>query len=334
VWTEQPLEGLLRQRLADLPEPAKTNLFVDYGEARRFVTEEISGYISTVEPDLTDHGDRHLADVMGKTKAVIGDEIDYFSPYELYVLAVSILFHDVGNLHGRKEHQRKVAGVYDSARKRDPRFATERTAVLAIAGAHTGCTRDGSKNTLGELGRLPFQGNPVRGQEVAAVLRFADELAERPHRTSAYMQNHGMYNPTSLIYHRYASISDYCVERGAGRIALTYNIDIQVGRDGLEAGQGAPLKDTLQLSYSRISKLDQERRYCKYYCDLLSVFRETGASFVFYHEGQQLDVDIAPIVISDLILPGEHTKGIEEIDKRYAIPTLVGALEDACKGTP
>jgi hypothetical protein len=332
VWSEQPLELLLQKSVKGLPEPARTDLIADYNTARRFVTEEITGHIATSEPDLTDHSDRHLADVMTRVRSLIGDATQYFDAYELYILAISILFHDVGNLHGRKEHHKKVAGVYDACRRREARFSTERNAVLAIAGAHTGTTKDGSKDTLRDVGRLSFQAHPVRGQEVAALLRFADELAEGPQRTSAYLQNQGMYKPDSLLFHRYAAISDYCID--TGRIALTYNIDIEHGKAELEAGHAVLLRHLLEFSYSRIGKLDQERRYCKHYCDLLSAFKETGAWFNFFYEGQKLDLGLQPIVISDLIVPGELTKQIEDIDTSYKVSALVGVIEGACARTP
>lgn len=332
MWSQQPLETLLQKRLQVLPEPAKTDLFADYNTARRFVIEEIAGYIATSEPDLTDHGDRHLADVMNRVHAVIGNS-GYFDAYELYLLAVSILFHDVGNLHGRNLHQKNVARVYDACRKREARFNTERNAVLAIAGAHTGSTKDGSKDTLRDVGQLTFQAHPVRGQQLAAILRFADELAEGPHRTSAYLQNQGMYKPDSRIFHKYATISEYSVDPGAGRIALTYNIDLERGQSALQAGDSILLADLLKFSYSRITKVDQERRYCKHYCDLLSVFKETDAWFNFFYDGQKLDLGLQPIVMSDLIVPGEFTKSIEEIDNKYKVSTLVEALERVCVTT-
>src|SRR5258708_3902132 len=150
MWSPQPLETLLQQRLGSLAEPSPTLLFADYTVARRFVTEEIAGHIGAVEPDLTHHSASHLAHVMTRTYSLIGEAKEYFTPYELYLLCVSILFHDVGNLHGRQEHQKKIATIYDSLRHRENRFRTERTAVLAIAGAHTGSTKDGSKDTLRE----------------------------------------------------------------------------------------------------------------------------------------------------------------------------------------
>jgi len=185
---------------------------------------------------------------------------------------------------------------------------------------------------LKELNRLSFHAQSIRSQEVAAVLRLADELAEGVQRTSAYMLNHGMYKPAATIFHKYASITEYCIERGDERIALTYDIDIGRGGGDLDAGHGVRLEDLLRFSYGRIIKLDQERRYCKHYCDLLSPFKETGAWFNFWFEGQQLDLDIKPIAISDLIVPGEFTKDIEHIDARYEISSLVSALDRACGG--
>jgi hypothetical protein len=333
VWSDQPLEDLLKKRLNTLPEPARTDLWPDYAVARRFVLDEIARYIPAAEAALTDHGPDHLADVMRRVHELIGDQSEYFTPPEIYVLNACVLFHDVGNLHGRKEHQKKIATIYDSCRKREPRFATERTAILAIAGAHTGAAKDGSTDTLGELDRLSFQAHPIRGRELAAVLRFADELAEGPHRTSAYMLNHHMYTPDSRIFHKYASVTEYCIERGAGRIAATYNIDLELISGSLEVGHGLLLADLLTFIYKRIAKLDQERRYCKFYCDLLAVFKETGAWFNFYHEGIKIELEIPPIVMSDLIIPGEFDKPIEQISPRYQISELVKALEIACRSS-
>ena len=204
MWSEQPLENLLRDRLGTLPEPDKTTLLTDYLEARRFVIEEIAGLIPAAEPNLTDHSENHLADVMKRARALIGEDVCYFDPLELYLLCISILFHDVGNLHGRGNHQNKIADIYNACRHQDHRFNTERTAVLSIAGAHTGFTRDGSKDTLREVYSFSFRAETIRGQQVAAVLRLADELAEGPHRTSGYLLNSGGYAPASQIFHRYA----------------------------------------------------------------------------------------------------------------------------------
>jgi hypothetical protein len=320
----------MRKRFQTDPLP---DLYTDYNDARRFVTEQIAGLIAASEPHITDHSDRHLADVMGRALQLIGTETAYFTPYELYLLAVSIIFHDVGNLHGRKDHQDKVARIYDSARRKEPRFATERNVLLAITGAHTGCTKEGGSDTLNAVGRLNFLANPVRAQELAAILRFADELSEGPHRTSAYHLNHGMYKPESRIFHKYAAASDYVVDPALGRIAITYSFDLERGAAGIEAGNGISLRDLLGFCYARAVKLDQERKYCKHYCRLLTGIQETGISLHFFFAGQKLDLDVPPIVLSDLVVPGESAKRIEDCDSRYDIQKLVTALSTMCEET-
>ena len=140
-----------------------------------------------------------------------------------------------------------------------------------------------------------------------------------------------MYKPESRIFHKYASISDYCIERGDGRIAITYNIDVEKVNNELRSSQDISLEELLKFSYLRILKLDQERRYCKHYCDLLSVFKETWVWFNFFYEGQQLELDIQPLVISDLIIPGEPAKPVEQFDGRYEISALMAALKAAAE---
>lgn len=331
TWAKQSFENRLDERLATLGEPLAEELQSDYIAARTFVTTQIANYIGTAEPDLTDHSAAHLADVMGRAESLLGSKSCYFTPHELYLLYISILFHDVGNLHGRQDHQRKIATAYDACRKRDARFATERTCVLDIAGAHTGAAKDGSKDTLNDLSRLSFRGQPVRSHEVAATLRLADELAEGVQRTSAYMLNHGMYQPESVIFHKYASTAEYCIDRNDGRIALTFVIDVEQQGDTLHAGNDVALEELLRFVYGRVTKVDQERRYCKHYCQALEPFKQTAIWFNLFHDGQRLDLSLDPIVLSDLVVPGEPSKPITDIDSRYDIPELMNVVAKACE---
>jgi hypothetical protein len=330
TWAEQPLEELLRERLNSLPGTAGQDLFSDYVSARRYVTEEVVEHIAHTEPDLTDHGARHLADVMRRASELLVSHHDQLTPEELYILCVSILFHDVGNLHGRRDHQRKISGIYAQARGTDARFKGERNAVLAIAGAHTGSTSDGSHDTLKDLNHISFQGTAIRARELAAILRLSDELAEGEHRTSAYLRNIGAYAPSSVVYHTYADVTDYSIQGNGGRIAITYTVDLELSA-GIPMVGTVSLSSLLELCYKRIVKLDQERRYCKHYCTLLSSFAETWAYFHFYHQGQPVGSALDPIVLSDLVVPGTPTATIEQLDARYGVSELVGRLADLCQ---
>jgi len=303
----------------------------DYVAARRYVIEQVVEHIGTAEPNLTDHGPRHLVDVMRRVNDLIGYSPEYFRPLELYVLAVSILFHDVGNLHGRVEHQKKIAQIYGQVRGESARFRNERTAVLAIAGAHTGTTKDGTRDTLGSVNRLSFEGETIRGQELAAVLRLGDELAEGPQRTSAYLQSISHYSPESAIYHAYANAVDYAVDnQPQGRIAITLNINLQRHDQTLFVAQGVTLEAFLKLSYHRIVKLDQERRYCKHFSPILRNLAETGAWFNFYYDHHPLDLRLEPIVLNDLVIPGDDSKEITHLNSSYEINALITQLTPLC----
>ena len=68
----------------------------------------------------------------------------------------------------------------------------------------------------------------MRLRELAAVLRFADELAEGPQRTSEFMQAEGLYESESQQFHDYANSTHILIDRGTNRIILTYEIGIGV----------------------------------------------------------------------------------------------------------
>ena len=321
----------LKTRLRELAGSAGDDLFSDYTAARKFVTEEVVEHIAGVDSNLTDHGPRHLADVMSRVMDLLSVGQHDLTPQELFILCVSLLFHDVGNLHGRKHHERNISGIYAQARGSDPRFKSERNAVLAIAGAHTGSTVEGSLDTLKVLDRLSFQGTVIRSRELAAILRLADELAEGEHRTSAYLRNIEHYSPDSAVYHAYAEVTEYSVQAqgSTGRIAITYTLDIEATDSVLSAG-GVPLDALLQLCYKRIVKLDQERRYCGHYCPWLRSLAETSTYFHFYYQGVRLSTDLESLVLSDLVIPGTPTTSVEQLDVKYVIQPLLDKLKALC----
>ena len=84
--------------------------------ARTALLDNILDEIRRQEPCLTDHGPEHVSDVLTKASQLLQDSPDYFSAIELYVLGLGILFHDVGNLEGRLEHNRRIAKYYDFVR--------------------------------------------------------------------------------------------------------------------------------------------------------------------------------------------------------------------------
>jgi hypothetical protein len=298
-----------------------------YLAARKSLVEEILEEIKAVEPTLTDHGPKHVANVLKNINLIIGNDISKLSGTELYCLTLATLFHDTGNLGGRHDHQHKISSIYDFVRKDGERFKQEKMIVLQVVAAHCGTAPDNSKDTLRFVDSTQLDGKPVNLRYIAAILRLADELAEGPQRTSLFMQQFG-YPADSRIYHDYANMTDVCVDAGNNRIALTYNVEVRI-KEGELLPDEDHLKQTIDFIYRRILKLDQERKYAKHYCALLNSLKEVSVFLCFWHLGEPIDLGLRPLILTDLTVPGDAHKQIQEYDKSYSIENLIVTIRDS-----
>lgn len=292
---ETDLEKMLMDKLQfdkEISEELKEQLLTYYKVAKDYLSRNIFGEIKAVERNLTDHSERHIVNVQNNAASLIGkDGNRKYNAVELYFLALSILFHDVGNINGRQDHNKKVTDIYNKIRNNDSHFYAERRLVVKVVGAHCGISSNGDKDTLNELEEKNDLFNySLRLRELAAVLRFADELAEGPQRISDYMIKNGKIDEESRIYHEYAQITQPFIDRGGSRIVVTYDID---------CCQFQNLEALLSFSYKRVLKLDLERRYCKYYAPILEVFKRTDISYEFSHNGEPLYLDLDKISLED-----------------------------------
>ncbi len=263
-WTDTLFEQHLTKTLTEkLPGqgPEYVSLYVS---ARTRLLDHVLEDIRGAEPQLTDHGPRHVRHVLENAFKLLQLNLDYFDPLEYYILGLSILFHDAGNLHGREDHNKRIGQFYDDVRS-GSEFAHEKALVVRIARSHTGRARNGSGNTLGDVPKLlHYRGEPIRARELAAIVRFADELAEGEQRTSQYMKKHDLYEPGSVPYHDYSASTAITIDGGNDRIAVTYQFDVLTD-NGIEK-ELAKLKKSLQFALKRLAKLDVERRYARYHC--------------------------------------------------------------------
>jgi hypothetical protein len=257
---------------------------------------------------------------------------------ELYVLGASALFHDVGNIFDRKEHQRQVSKIYDLVKPSSGghQDREEKKIIVDICQAHCGKALDGSQNTLRFVDeRSKLDGQEVRPQLLAAVLRFADELAEGEQRTSHYMIQQHNYSHDSILFHQYADCSNVDIDRQGGRIRLTFHISLACeGEGGTRDGSIIPitgLEELLKFIYRRIEKLNQERQYARHYCPLLGQFKETSASFNFWYRERQVPLDLSAVVLSDLVVPGDPLKTVIQSDSRYDPSAVISELSQAMK---
>ena len=322
------LEKMLFERLQkdeDLSTEARSQLLTHYFSAKGYLKRNIYGDIKGVEKDLTDHSERHIVNVQNNAAHLIGEVgLNRYNSVEFYFLALSILFHDVGNINGREGHNKKVTDIYNKIRNNESYFSQERRLILKAVGAHCGKSSKGDKDTLNELEeKSDLYEQSLRIRELASVLRFADELAEGPQRTSDYALEKGKYEEHSRIYHEYAQITRPFIDRGGSRVSVSYDIDKTRCND---------LGKLLEFTYKRILKLDLERRYCKYYAPILEVFKRTDVTLNFNSDGEPLELDLDLISLEDKYTYTDVNENeIERFQNRfpkYTIDSLLSKINN------
>lgn len=335
MWDERPIEQAMQRKLdSSLGNARGQECFADYIAARRSLVEDVLQEIKASEPDLTDHGPDHVANVLTNVERLLGADIDKLEAEELYALCVCVLFHDVGNIHGRNKHNRNISDVYEKVRKGEDKYRQEKLLVLTVAGAHSGKAKDGSSDTLKDVpSTMQLKGKQVRSRPLAALLRFADELAEGPQRTSAYRLERGMYKSKSKIYHSYASGTDVCIDREGNRIALSYHFHIKAkGRVLTLAGDpSVKLKEILDFTSQRVIKMNEERQYARHYCDWLTPFKELSVNLDFWHQGHQLNTGLGPLILSGLVVPGDAAASISTYNPAYSTKHLMASVAQALR---
>jgi hypothetical protein len=338
-WVETQFEKAMKAYFeSELGEVKAEELYGDYTSLRNaLVRDNFFKEIKAVEPYLTDHSERHIQDVLERAYKLIGDfKEQKLSAKDIYSLALMILLHDVGNIFGRDGHDSigKIAEVYNNYRQNPSNHREERKLVTFGASAHSGKSKKGCKDTLKYVEKGSIGGDEVNLPELAAILRFADELAEGKHRTCSFLIEHELIEKDSNIYHKYASITDIWIDRKLERIAITYYIDIDDSFNETE------LRELLAFTYYRAVKLDLERRYTKFYSDILKKIKRVTVQYNFTVNGIPMELDLAQIVFEDQYpIPGKDFLSTEaeaeeifmEKNIDFKLSTIVEALKTKIK---
>ena len=218
---------------------------------------------------LTDHGPQHIQTVMRRASSLLSHPAENFpqiTAYEAYLLLTAIHFHDVGNILGRVDHESKLAEVMEKLYTHTGEEMVERQAICKIAGVHSGKI-EGSRDTISTLPREELvRSHRVRYQALAALLRFADELADESHRADRTAEVLGLLPAESEIYHAYArSLHSVGVMPEQSLVDLKYSF---VKEDALRTFRKRISEDSVEEVYlldeifSRTVKMHFEREYC------------------------------------------------------------------------
>jgi hypothetical protein len=224
----------------------------------------------------TDHGSDHFDEVVRYAGLLLGlpksSDLGLTS-YEIYLLLCGIRLHDAGNINGRENHETQVSSMLDAYGGNIKFDTAELRLISQIAEAHGGRTLSGDKDTIGQL---PPDGTPIsattcRPRQVAALVRFADEICEHKSRAAThYITNSTLPDENKLFHYYAASIhgaaptEDRCFKL---RLMLEEKyLSEKYPLPSDEKGDRAE-KYLVDDVLDRISKLDRERRYCNQFLD-------------------------------------------------------------------
>lgn len=198
-----------------------------YTELQRHLNSELHPNVNTgaAAADsvwLTDHGAKHVATVIQRI-----DDLTYYgdkcvlSPYETYLVLVAAQFHDVGNLFGRSDHEKRARDImFDVPAAYLGEDNLEKRLICDIAEAHGGTNQLGERDTIGVL----KYDRPIK--KLAAILRFADELAEDSARTSrAVIKAIEAGTGDTNVFHLYADrLRRVAVDHENAGVRLTFEL--------------------------------------------------------------------------------------------------------------
>ncbi len=142
------------------------------------IESQLHGYI--------DHGPNHVTRILKLYEKILENNIPTLSHeevikdaslnfYEFYLLLCATVWHDVGNLLGRNNHNKNIVKIVE--RLKNHFFVDEdiKNYAFQIAKAHTG--EDGVRKEI-QLEDIDYKNEEINLRFLGAFLRFTDELEE------------------------------------------------------------------------------------------------------------------------------------------------------------
>lgn len=211
---------------------------------------------------LNDHGSGHVAMVAERAYMLLGEKAYELSGYEIFFLLLAIHFHDVGNILGRDEHEEKIDEVFDALGDVIPLDNVAKRLIREIAMSHGGKV-DGNKDTISYVREVDYvDGLRIRASLLAAILRYADEIADDKNRASSLLLKLGTIPPKNKVFHMYSLSLEPPVVNG-DTLILKYNIDEELVKNKVtKIDTEVYLYDEILL---RLQKCLCELEYCRKY---------------------------------------------------------------------
>ncbi|MBJ9957585.1 HD domain-containing protein [Acinetobacter courvalinii] len=326
-----PLEKQLQElatRSSDSFPRMPGNYFTQYNELVNQLKLEyyskIDAGLSANSPDhsfYTAHNSEHFDEVVRYAGELISksptSESFKLQPYEIYVLLVAIRIHDVGNVLGREEHEKKCFFILKNCHAGGANDV-EKKKIASIAQAHGGKTIWGDKDTIGALDERNSIGSIViRPRLLAALVRFADEVCENSSRATDL----NAIPDQSKIYHAYAGAItgnsfdgkwinlEFMVSQTLATETLnSYTYQEVEGEDGNLCKQEViTTVYLLDVIFDRLEKMNRERTYCNRFMKDVVYIEGIRAKIEIVDEHFDVVKTLKPIELTEQGYPGEDT---------------------------
>ncbi|MPM08895.1 hypothetical protein SDC9_55211 [bioreactor metagenome] len=300
-WLKKPKNGFLKRGGDKFPFFSKYHVFKDYLDngLQREVTKQAIYHEIQEKKELenviwlNDHGPDHIAAVVERASQLLDNGKEDTSNFmyslnarEVFLLLNAIQVHDVGNFFGRVGHEEKVLEAVNNGLTPILFDSTEAKYIYDIAHVHGGKVtyKNGSsdKNTIKKIKQhITSDGYDVRLQLLAAILRFADELADEKKRADILSLNNGSLTKGSEVFHAFSACLD-SVKVDHSKLIIEVHFKIPkkyatrkfgklISENGINKVVDCYLIDEI---YSRLLKMHQERIYCsKFWKSMIEIDR-------------------------------------------------------------
>jgi hypothetical protein len=208
---------------------------------------------------MNDHGDGHVATVISRASKLLRSPDD-LTPTEVFLLLGAIYVHDAGNSLGRERHEERLGELMPILGPFISDNPFEIRLIAQIARAHGGQV-DGDKDTISSLSeKAALNEESVNLQRIAALLRFADEIADDHTRAARFLLDQGRVPSSSVQHHRYSeALGSVNINLDERIIELTFNVSAQHAIARLDSAPAIYLFDEILV---RVKKVFTERTYC------------------------------------------------------------------------
>lgn len=310
--------------LEDATRSRLTGAYDELWPRYEMVVKDFKGsakFVNSKNPEFTDHGEGHIIDVQKTIYSMIEVCIEKFSPLELYILCLASYFHDWGNIITRQNHRDYAYRFYNGIFPNAQRDMQESAILDKLVRSHTGISSSGDKDTLKDVSeKMSLHGSYINARRLAAILRFADELAESPNRTNVNYVASRKINKNSLCHHLYANCIDISCKTQEGRILIDLHIGFSIQHKEYQAvfvgtGKKVSLSQFIDCLEKKLRKVDEERKYANYYLKDFLHFAEISANIKFLKvkktalsgEGFEKECFSQTITLDDKEIPGEKS---------------------------